>query len=861
MITKENNGTGITGSIYHFSQTTHRVFAASILLIVLRGRVRCSYRYRNMDLTENDLLFLTEGEPVVFDTEDCYILMFLIPASSLLNHQADIHCCSAVSKNQASYDTLRHIISDILLSAEHGGTFYELRHQALWSQCMYELLTRHLNVNNHSTGNMSGITRVSGLNQRSDNGLLSNPGQRSDTMILSDPRQKPDSQDISNFSHGSRETGFKEILEILERDYAGNLKLNELAGAYYYTPSYLSKLFVKYTGMHFSEYLTELRLKKALPLLLQTNLEIGIISDRSGFPNPRAFTQAFQKKYHMRPSRYRAEFLDISSEVQNTNIYENLRKARSLGLLDIFDQSEGQAADVIFPVGRTEVSWNLGHFDLNQTFRTSFSKKNNVLNVYHAKDLLLPEIQDEIRLMQKNIGFEYLNCHNLFSDDMQIVFEDHLGFYEKDSPNTPNRKRRIHYNFSLYIHILQFAKELGLKFILQLGYTPYFFTRKHEKSEKEMDPAFMPADIDMWDDYISQFCTALHNHLGDWLFDCPVLLWQVPEVHISTFKSISMEDYLNLYQHTYETIKDLFPQISIGSPTVDCSPEGLAFEREFLHFCAVHDCVPDEINLVFVDMQSSRHHFSVNTMACREFVGRLRDFMHTLGLKDDIPVHLPEYYYTFGTSPVCDGMVGAMLPLRITLQNAQYFSRMGYWVLSDMTTGGTSIGARLFSGAHGIFTVQNGRKSIYYSLWFMSRLGNECLGIGDGYVITKIKDEVRILLYYDIPMVEQIEAFTLENAEAFYGMYPDRQINFSIDSIAANSVLIKEYVLNSECGSAFEEWLQCGGYNLNLHDTGEHIFSSRPKLLCRKESVTQNVFGYEAHMKPFEIRLVEISPC
>jgi YesN/AraC family two-component response regulator len=81
--------------------------------------------------------------------------------------------------------------------------------------------------------------------------------------------------------------------------------LGELAEKLHYSPNYLSMLFKKQIGKGFLEYLTECRMQRALLLLQDPALRISAISEQVGYANPRAFSLAFRKVYHMAPKEYR----------------------------------------------------------------------------------------------------------------------------------------------------------------------------------------------------------------------------------------------------------------------------------------------------------------------------------------------------------------------------------------------------------------------------------------------------------------------------------------------------------------------------------------------------------------------------
>lgn len=815
MIVKETEHTGITGAVHRFDTETSRVYSTNTLFYALQGSCTCFYAGQTWAMQKGDIFFLWEGEPIQLQTDGCHLLLCSIPSATLEGKQRNIVCNSADFQDKSPFHPLVELLHEIIAAQYHSSPFSHLRLQSLWMQFLY---------------------------------LLLNAFYQPDASA---PQQADVPSDA--ISKTRRRQVFSEILDTLEKNYQSSISLNDLAALYYYNPSYLSKLFVKYTGLHFSDYMTELRLKKALPLLTQTNLEIGVISDRTGFSNPRSFQKAFQKKYRLRPSRYRTDYCNAAQSQPQEDIRENIRHFMELGILPVpnssveikFPQKPGTAIPPSYLyAGRFLIS-NAAPCDLN--------KKNNVLNINRARDLLLDTIQENIRTLQKEIGFEYLSCHGLLSDDMQIFFQEDSRLFP-DSSIAGN----IYFDFTLYEKIFRFAKETGLKFIIHLAYTPSILARESEHARAKSGSLLaMPRSMEQWNSYIAEFFTFFYQKFGDWLLGCPVVLWQVPDIEINLLGSITEEEYFELYRNTWQTIKNLFPEIKISSPTISCEQTSLSFEKNFLAYCSRNNCVPDMISLTYISNIQPLSHLHHCSLQCRNFEEETRRILHSLNLDESMPIHLPEYYYTFGYNTICDSMIGAIFPLRILLENHQHFQDMGYWTTCDFTTD-TFHWHRQFSGNHGIFTHTGGRKPIYYTLLFLSRLGEECLGMGNGYIVTKKKASLQLLLFYDIPENEWPEPFTEKNALEFYRMFPEREISLDIEGFTEPSLRLKEYYLNYEIGGSYEVWFRSGGTLLTETGNPEDVFSSAPAIFVHRQNLANGILHYQQSLKPFEIRFVEI---
>lgn len=100
----------------------------------------------------------------------------------------------------------------------------------------------------------------------------------------------------------------RKIKQMIEKNYA-TVTLESISHAVYLNPSYISKLFKQKTNKNFFDYVTEVRMLKAVSLLQDMEQKTYEISELVGYSNPKNFTRAFKKYYHMTPSDYRNQLI------------------------------------------------------------------------------------------------------------------------------------------------------------------------------------------------------------------------------------------------------------------------------------------------------------------------------------------------------------------------------------------------------------------------------------------------------------------------------------------------------------------------------------------------------------------------
>ena len=95
------------------------------------------------------------------------------------------------------------------------------------------------------------------------------------------------------------------VLKYMEENYGSYISLEKVADVVGLNPVYLSYLFKKIINVRFSEYLNEIRLKKAEELLTDSTFKIGEISEQVGYKDARYFSSLFKKRTGMSPNEYR----------------------------------------------------------------------------------------------------------------------------------------------------------------------------------------------------------------------------------------------------------------------------------------------------------------------------------------------------------------------------------------------------------------------------------------------------------------------------------------------------------------------------------------------------------------------------
>jgi AraC-like DNA-binding protein len=99
----------------------------------------------------------------------------------------------------------------------------------------------------------------------------------------------------------------KAVLQLLQNEWRGTVRVEELALRVNLGTSRLEHLFRRDAKMSIRDFIRERRLSEAASMLAATEEPVSVVSYRAGFPDVSNFNHAFKKKFGMSPRRYREQ--------------------------------------------------------------------------------------------------------------------------------------------------------------------------------------------------------------------------------------------------------------------------------------------------------------------------------------------------------------------------------------------------------------------------------------------------------------------------------------------------------------------------------------------------------------------------
>ena len=103
-----------------------------------------------------------------------------------------------------------------------------------------------------------------------------------------------------------RRTLYEEAVEIIEREYAQPLELDDVARRLATSRRQLQRAFAEIGNTRFRTYVARVRMLRALDLLREGRLPVREVANNVGYRQPAQFAKTFRRHHGAPPSSFRA---------------------------------------------------------------------------------------------------------------------------------------------------------------------------------------------------------------------------------------------------------------------------------------------------------------------------------------------------------------------------------------------------------------------------------------------------------------------------------------------------------------------------------------------------------------------------
>lgn len=804
------------------------------IIFVLNGKLEVRVGTETQTITEGDICLINQSHvhEVVGLTSNI-IATFLVPVPYLKVHVQGIDqmyfdalAGKPDMEDNESYRRIRHLLAELVLLKYKRGKVYEL-----------DMQTRMLSVF---------------------------------AILIKQFRNDP-VQGAVNEKYKER---MLSIINYIDDHYKEPISLQALAEREYLSVPYLSKFFSENIGLNFQSYLTSIRLKYAVEELLRNEgTSVADIGSNHGFPNMKSFYTAFKNKYHKTPNEYRQQYersISTPSHAPDfSTSYAEFSQTRALDIIEQFLEymKQEENTDTSVLIGRTSTARQV---NVTHSKRSIQHTWKNLITIGKAKEGLHADVQDQLRYLQARCPFNYLRFHGIFDDEM-MVYDEVDG--------------EPRYHFRLTDQLFDFLLSIGIRPFIELGFMPSKLAQDPEQTVfRNKSCVSPPISIRMWCELIDHFVRHCVNRYGlkevsSWRFE----FWNEPE--LAYFWPGSQDEYKEMYLQTYRTLKSISTELQIGAPGRILMIPYDWFAGPFYQFCRENNAIPDFIPVHYypnelVPETEETHRQSYPDLIHKKmniFSGISKDsdrlnkmlnqeltIMKREGL-DHLPIHITEFNSTTDHRELTnDTLYKAAYIAKNIVENLDKVESFGYWVLSDNIEEFTA-SCHLYHGGMGLMTQYGIPKAAMLSYELLSKLGDQLLDQGEGFIVTRNKEAYQILAYNYCHYDELYLAgdVSLIHQTSRYHRFKDEKIlnlEIALRGLPECNFRITRQKLTRQQGSSYDAWVRMGApEQLSLEDIQYLKSTALPERFTEIRTPNEaQSFVFE--LEPHAVELIEISP-
>ncbi len=383
------------------------------------------------------------------------------------------------------------------------------------------------------------------------------------------------------------------------------------------------------------------------------------------------------------------------------------------------------------PVRRIEADYNRVSGPLDTFF-------NFCVGAGRANEGLRADWQQQLTLIKKECGFNYLRMHGLLTDDMGVYMEDKKG----------NPVYNWQYIDVLYDYMLQ----TGIKPFVELGFMPNALASNNKTIFWWKGNISYPKDEKKWQDLVTALVQHFTDRYGsqevaDWYFE----VWNEPNLK-DIFFAGTMQDYFRLYSITTDAVKKVNARYKTGGPAT----AGSAWIREFLEYCHTNKVPVDFLSTHVYGVKSGflDSDGTSTTVLSDQYNSIYDEVMNSrkqieASAYPGLELHYTEWSSSYTpTDPIHDSYHEAAYILDKLKHTVRAAQSMSYWTFTDIFE---ENGPRTtpFHGGFGLLNYQSIRKPAFYAYQYLHRLGHAELQNNDGssYICKDAKGNIQVLCW------------------------------------------------------------------------------------------------------------------
>jgi xylan 1,4-beta-xylosidase len=439
--------------------------------------------------------------------------------------------------------------------------------------------------------------------------------------------------------------------------------------------------------------------------------------------------------------------------------------------------------------------------DINQVKGPLCKTFKECIGAGRANEGLRADWQQQLAMIQKEIGFKYIRMHGLLCDDM--------GVYKEDKMGNPS------YNFQYIDQLYDYLLSINIKPFVELAFMPKDLASGSQTIFWWNGNITPPKSYEKWSGLIQVLVSHFKERYGNeevktWYFE----VWNEPDL-VGIFFSKEIDEYFKLYKVTAEAVKSVSSEYRIGGPA---SAMG-QYDEKLIKYC-VENKVPLDfiathaygVDQGFVDATGNRGtRLNPNKTAVRDRMVKSREMIKNSPMPN-LELHYTEWSSSYTpTDYIHDTYQQAPYILDKIKGAQESVNSLSYWVFTDIFE---ENGPRFtpFHGGFGLINYQGIKKPAYYAYYFLNKLGNNELVNNDAesWVCKNENGDVQAL-FWDFNPVAPPDS--MNNQVYYKGELPSKDkslVKLKLTSLKDGKYLLKVYKTGYHINDALTAYINLG---------------------------------------------------
>lgn len=668
----------------------------------------------------------------------------------------------------------------------------------------------------------------------------------------------------------ANENRLYDIVKYINENYKDSeLTIPKIAGIFYLNPQYVSRYFKENIGVSIKGFIENLRLNRSLNDLKTTKDRVIDIAHRHGFPDEKSYYRVFKNVLGITPNKYR-EINSIEATKENKINYLNINSSEALS--NLFEYLKPY--DDIFEIRKSNHNINIIKADVViDKLRDSWNK---ILTFGHAVYGLRNDFNKQLKTIQKDIGFQYIRFHGIFSDEMLLYNETSNG--------------EVYYNFNHIDSLIDGFLENGIKPFIEIGFMPKKLATTKNKVFMWDCYVSAPKDIDKWLDMVDAFIKHILNRYGayeveKWYFE----FWNEPNLE-TVFWEGTREEFFNFFMLTYKRIKSINSRLKVGGFGILKLGDLNTWIDEFKEYSKKHKCFLDffsfhayqlkgndkeldsdsTFNKVLKYMKDNESIYfnnlefeNIAEIGDESYISETIKEMVEIG--KGLNTNYNEYWITeWNSSMDCRDLVHdtcfmAAFIVKTCIESSNLVNGIGFWTFTDLFEE-FRLEQKLFHGGFGLITYNGIKKASYHAFEFLNKLGEDVIYKEDGLVITKKDDEYQLLFYNychynDLYRLFDYSQISQTNRYDVFKDSSEKNYNLALD-LESGRYQLDRYRVNRDEGSAFDAWVKMGAPEVLSKDGEKYLQKAAEYGYKTWVEEVNDILGIKTEVLPHEIQLI-----